>query len=32
MSITDPSAIVIDASRPLEEVFAEVLKAVQQNV
>jgi dTMP kinase len=32
MSLSDPSAHVIDASRPLEEVFAEVLKAVQQNV
>lgn len=32
MSISDPSAHVVDASRPLEEVFAEVLKAVQQNV
>jgi dTMP kinase len=31
MSLSDPSAYVIDASRPLEEVFAEVLKAVQQN-
>ena len=32
MSVSDPSAHVIDASKPLEEVFAEVLKAVQQNV
>ena len=32
MSLSDPSAHVIDASRPLDEVFAEVLKAVQQNV
>ena len=32
MSLSDPSAHVIDASRPLAEVFAEVLKAVQQNV
>jgi thymidylate kinase len=32
MSLSDPSAHVIDASRPREEVFAEVLKAVQQNV
>ncbi len=31
MSLSDPSAYVIDASRPLEDVFAEVLKAVQQN-
>ena len=32
MSLSDPSAHVIDASAPLEEVFSEVLKAVQQNV
>lgn len=32
MSISDPSAYIIDASKPLEEVFSEVLKAVQQNV
>jgi dTMP kinase len=32
MSLSDPSAHVIDASRPLDEVFAEVLRAVQQNV
>jgi dTMP kinase len=32
MSLSDPSAVVIDASRPLDDVFAEVLKAVQQNV
>ena len=32
MSLSDPSAHVIDASRPLDDVFAEVLKAVQQNV
>jgi len=32
MSLSDPSAYVIDASRPLDEVFAEVLRAVQQNV
>jgi dTMP kinase len=31
MSLSDPSAHVIDASRPLEEVFDEVLKATQQN-
>jgi dTMP kinase len=31
MSLSDPSAHVIDASRPLEEVFAEVLRAVEQN-
>lgn len=31
MSLSDPSAHVIDASRPLEEVFDEVLKAAQQN-
>jgi dTMP kinase len=28
MSLSDPSAYVIDASRPLDEVFAEVLRAV----
>ncbi|MGD0818462.1 MAG: dTMP kinase [Methanomassiliicoccales archaeon] len=32
MSISDPSAHIIDASRPLEDVFADVLEAVQQNV
>ena len=32
LSLSDPSAHVIDASRPLDEVFAEVLRAVQQNV
>jgi dTMP kinase len=32
MSVSDPSAHIIDASKPLEEVFAEVLKAVQGNV
>ena len=32
MSLSDPSAQVIDASRPLEDVFDEVLRAVQQNV
>ena len=32
MSMSDPSAQIIDASRPLDDVFAEVLKAVQQNV
>jgi dTMP kinase len=32
MSLSDPSAQVIDASRPLEEVFADVLRIVQQNV
>jgi dTMP kinase len=32
MSASDPSAYVIDASQPLDDVFAEVLRAVQQNV
>lgn len=32
MSVSDPSAHIIDASMPVEDVFAEVLKAVQQNV
>jgi dTMP kinase len=32
MSLSDPSAHVIDASRPLEEVFDEVLRAAQQNL
>ena len=32
MSISDPSAVVVDASMPVEDVFAEVLKTVQQNV
>ena len=32
MSLSDPSAQIIDASRPLEEVFADVLRIVQQNV
>lgn len=32
MSLSDPSAHIIDASKPLEEVFAEVLKTAQQNL
>ena len=32
MSVSDPSAHIVDASKPVEQVFAEVLKAVQQNV
>ncbi len=32
MSLSDPSAHIIDAAKPLEEVFAEVLKTVQQNL